>query len=69
MKIVNLIKADFFINPENYGYYAHDDIDAIWAEIIKPAIFEVEPGTSHILNVYVNKIIDRYRKHISQIIQ
>jgi hypothetical protein len=42
MKIHNLIKADFFIDPENYGFYAHDDLKAIWNELIKPTITEIE---------------------------
>jgi hypothetical protein len=42
MKIQTLIKADFYINPENYGYYAHDDLPAIWREIIKPLIPEID---------------------------
>lgn len=68
MKIVNVIKADFFINPENYGFYANGDIDAIWAEVIKPAILDIEPDTTHIENHFISKIIADYRKQIQDII-
>ena len=68
MKIVNVIKADFFINPENYGYYACDDLEAIWLECIKPNIEIIEPGCSNIENVYIHKAIADYRKQIMECI-
>lgn len=68
MKIVNLIKADFFINPENYGYHTHDDLEAIWLECIKPNIKMVEPDTTHIENVYIHSAITSYRVEIMEYI-
>lgn len=60
MKIKNLIKADFFIDPTNYGYYSHDDLDAIWREIIKPNIKEIE-YTKKIANHKIHEWIKSYR--------
>ena len=60
MKIKTLIKADFYINPENYGYYAHDDLTAIWREIIKPSIMEID-STEYIDNSSINNWIAEYR--------
>lgn len=61
MKIKTLIKADFYINPENYGYYTHDDLTAIWHEIIKPLIQEID-STEYIDNPSINEWIIIYRK-------
>ena len=61
MKIKTLIKADFYINPENYGYYAHDDLPAIWREIIKPIIPEID-SAEYIDNSSINEWIIVYRK-------
>ena len=61
MKIKTLIKADFYINPENYGYYSHDDLPAIWHEIIKPIITEIE-STKYIDNSSIHDWIIFYRK-------
>lgn len=63
MKIETVIKADFYINPENYGYYSHDDLPAIWREIIKPLIQEIE-YTKHIDNSSIHKWIVRYRENL-----
>jgi hypothetical protein len=62
MKIKTVIKADFYINPENYGYYAHDDLPAIWREIIKPLIAEIDTTARSIDNSSINEWIISYRK-------
>jgi hypothetical protein len=61
MKIQTLIKADFYINPENYGYYSHDDLSAIWREIIKPIISEID-YTKYIDNSSIHEWIVVYRR-------
>jgi hypothetical protein len=66
MKIKNLIKADFFINPESYGYYSHCDLDAIWREIIKPNIREIE-NTKRITNTAISKHIKSYRLEMQKL--
>ena len=62
MKIKTVIKADFFINPENYGYYAHYDLHAIWREIIKPLMPEIESTAEYVHNSLINEWIIIYRK-------
>lgn len=44
MKIKNLIKADFFLNPKNYGFYTPNLIteNTIWNRAIKPNIIEID---------------------------
>ena len=66
MKIQTLIKADFYINPENYGYYSHDDLHAIWREIIKPSIPEID-YTKYIDNSSIHTWIIEYRKSFREL--
>ena len=57
MKMKAIIKADFFTNPENYGYSANDDLLAIWREIIKPIVREMRIDTAKYIN---NDIIQEW---------
>ena len=66
MKIKTLIKADFYINPENYGYYTHDDLPAIWREIIKPIIPEID-SAEYIDNSSINIWIAEYRNSFREL--
>ena len=61
MKIQTLIKADFYINPRNYGYHTDADLTAIWREIIKPVIPEID-YTQYIDNSSIKDWIVYYRK-------
>lgn len=67
MKIKNLIKADFFINPVLYGVYAVQDLDLQWKNIIKPLIPEIE-NTKKIHNPSVSIYIQGYRDSIKSLL-
>ena len=64
MKISKVIKADFFINPEKYGVNPDRAfLKAIWANIIKPIVKNIETSTT-IDNEGIRKYIEGYREQI-----
>lgn len=67
MKIHNLIKADFFINPENYGVFVGDDLQGIWDSVIKPIIPEIDI-VSKIDNSFIKDFIKSYRQSVRDMI-
>jgi hypothetical protein len=63
MKMKAIIKEDFFTNPENYGYFANDDLLAIWREIIKPIVKEMRIDTAKYINSdIIHEWVIVYRK-------
>ena len=63
MKISKVIKADFFINPEKYGVNPDRALKAIWANIIRPIVKDIETSTT-IDNEGIRKYIEGYREQI-----
>ena len=67
MKIKNLIKADFFSNPKNYGFEEEYGIteNTIWQRAIKPNIIEIE-YSKRIDNSGISLWIGYYRAGLRQ---
>ena len=63
MKVSKVIKADFFINPEKYCFKPDRALKAIWINIIKPLVKDIETAAT-IDNESIREYIKGYREQI-----